>query len=154
MPVRKVQVARRLVAQEQRRVLCQRAGNGDPLLFPARQPAGKMIRAFRQAHLVEQLYGPRGDALGVALDQLQGELDILGGRERRNEVEELEDEPHPLAPVARQLAVREATEVLAVNFYLPVRRGIEATEQVEQRGLAGAARSENDQEFAGLRCRG
>ena len=88
-----IQVARRLVAQEQGRVLGERAGNGDALLLAARQPAGKMIGAFRQANLVEQFCGPRGDALGVPLDQFQGELDILGGREGRNEIEELKTNP-------------------------------------------------------------
>ena len=56
---RGVERARRLVGQQQRGPVGQRAGDRDALALPARQPRGQLTGALQHAEPVEQLAGPR-----------------------------------------------------------------------------------------------
>ncbi len=90
-----VEVARRLVGEQDRRVVGQRARQRDALLLAAGELRRIVMRAAGQADLVEQRAGPRR-GVGRARD-LHRHRDVLERRERRNEVEELEDEADLLA---------------------------------------------------------
>jgi len=50
-----IEIARRLVAEQQMRLADQCAGQGDALLLAARKLRGAMAKAIAQSHLVEQL---------------------------------------------------------------------------------------------------
>jgi hypothetical protein len=66
----RVQVARRLVGEQERRRAGQRARHGDPLLLAAGQPARLMRQARREADRSEQVLGaPRRCGLGHAGDE-------------------------------------------------------------------------------------
>ena len=56
MAGRRVEVAGRLVGQQQRRLVDQRARDGDALLLAARQLIRMMLRAVGQADRVERLH--------------------------------------------------------------------------------------------------
>ena len=49
-----IEARRRLVDQQQRRVLDQRARDAHALALPARQPVGALVDVVAQAHAVEQ----------------------------------------------------------------------------------------------------
>jgi hypothetical protein len=61
---------------------------------------------------------------------------ILDARERREQVEELEDEADLVAPDPGQLIVRQPGERLAVDADLPGGRAIEPADEVEERRFA------------------
>ena len=61
-----VEVRGGLVGEDQRGVEAERTGDGDALLLPARQVAGMVVRALRQADLLEQLDGAGAGFLRAA----------------------------------------------------------------------------------------
>jgi hypothetical protein len=67
----------------------------------------------------------------------QRQLDVVERRRPRQQVEALEDEADLLVPDHRELVLRHAGNVHAVEEVLAARRTIEAAEDVHQRGLAG-----------------
>ena len=82
-----------------------------------------------------------------------GKRDVLLGRERRQQVEELEDEADPPTTEDRDLVVAHAEMGGAVDRHLARRRLVEPTDQVQQRALARAARAHDGDELAPPRCR-
>ena len=79
---------------------------------------------------------------------MQRQADVLEARERRQQVEELEDEADLVAPDPRQVVVGQAAERFAVDADLAGGRAIEAADQVEQRRLAGAGRPDDRDHLA------
>ena len=95
-------------------------------------------RSERRARAVEHLPRPR-PPLGrrhAAIDHRQ--LDVLQGRQPRQQLEGLEDEAD--APVAelRQLVVAEGADVVAREAVVAFRGPVEAAQDVHQRRLARA----------------
>jgi hypothetical protein len=93
----------------------------------------------------------------LALDAgvVAGEHHVLGGGERRDQVEVLEDEAHPAGADLGPGVVREAGDVLAAEIELRggavVRvRGVEQAQDVHQGALAGAGRAHDRDHLAGL----
>src|SRR5690606_18670243 len=81
------------------------------------------------------------------LRQQQRQLDVALGRQYRQEVVELEDEADvPRAP-AREAGAAEAADCRAADVDRAARRRVEATQQVEQRGLARPRRAHERQEI-------
>src|SRR5436305_9538448 len=71
--------------------------------------------------------------------ELQGEEEVLLDGQRRDEVEELEDEADPLAAEEGPLPLGEGREGDAVDDHLARVRLVDARQQVEQGGLPRAA---------------
>jgi hypothetical protein len=71
------------------------------------------------------------------------QLDVLGGREHRQEKEALEDEPDALQPQRTSLRIGESRDVLPIEGEHASRWRIDAAEHVQQRGLAAAGWSAN-----------
>ena len=94
-PGRRVQVARRLVGQDDRRIVGERAGDRDALLLPAGQLRRIVVRAIGQADLLQQL--PRAGGGVAPAGNLHRHQHVLERGQRRHQVEELEDEPDLLA---------------------------------------------------------
>ena len=93
---RAVEVAGRLVGEDDLRAARQRAGDGDALLLAARQlvRAGA-CRRFDRPTVVDDVVDPR--AVGLAAGEVHRERDVLDRGQRRHEVERLEDEAEPIA---------------------------------------------------------
>ena len=104
---RRVEVARRLVGQQDRGAVDERARDGHALPLPARELVGPVRHAVAQPDRAERLGRPRA-ALGprdARVDERQ--LDVLEAVLARQQVERLEDEPDlPVADV-RERVVRE-----------------------------------------------
>ena len=94
-----VEGARRLVAQEQLRVLREGARDGNALLLAAGELRGEVVRALREPHLRKHVRRRQR----VAAD-LARQLHVLQRGEVLDQVVELEHEAHVVAAVPRQLA--------------------------------------------------
>src|SRR5258707_354166 len=69
-------------------------------------------------------------------------------RQRRQQVEELEDEADLVAADSREVVVGQPGERFAVDADLAGRGTVEAADQIEERRLAGAGRSDNREHLA------
>jgi hypothetical protein len=77
-----VQVARRLVGQNEKRLDHQGAGDGHALLLAAGEFVRAMLPAMRQSHAPEHLGRPLAGFVRSAAGDGQGQAHILLGRER------------------------------------------------------------------------
>ncbi len=149
----RVEVAGRLVGQQQRRLGDQRAGDRDALLLAARQLVGMVLRRDRSRPTAASARrGPVAPlrCLDDALARVeQRQLDVLERRGARQQVEALEHEADGLVADARQFVVRQRRDVAAVEQVTPGGRPIETAEDVHERRLAGARRSDDRDELAG-----
>ena len=101
--VDRVEVAGRLVGEDQRRLVDQRPGDAHPLLLAAGELARQVAQALPEAHPAQRLLGLA--AVGHAVDVLR-QHDVLQRGEIGDEMELLEDQAHRALAVARQLARR------------------------------------------------
>lgn len=136
-----VQVAGRLVGQQDGRVDRQRPRDCDALALASRKLVGQMIHPMRELHQVQQVLHSRLDLVPGPAAQMQGNRDVLQAGERWQEIEELKNETDLVAAYARQRIVGEAAEARAVDRDLAGGGMIEAADQVEQRRFPRAGRA-------------
>ena len=144
-----IEIAGRLVGQQDRRIDRQRSRDRHALALTARQLLGQMREAGGRAARASSSSVARSwtfDARPAA--EMQRQPDILQTRQRRQQVEELKDEPDLVAPHARQRIVGQTGERFAVDPDLAGRRTVEAANEVEQRGLPGARRPDDRHHLA------
>jgi hypothetical protein len=143
-----VEVSSRLVGPDEARRACEGACDGDALLLAARELRRPAVEPVAEADALQRLLrAPPGFALGDP-DQKQRQLDVLGRREDRDEVEGLEDEAHLGGAVAGSLGVRELVDRLAVDDYAAAIDLVEAGEAIQKRRLARAGGSHHGDELA------
>ena len=104
-----VEVAGRFVGEDDLGPTGQGTGHGDPLLLPT----GELARAMAEAALQADRLDHEAEPFLVRLPagQRHRELDVLDGREGRDEVEGLEDEPDTVAAQRGERLVAQAGEV-------------------------------------------
>jgi hypothetical protein len=144
----RIEVPRRLVAQQQRRPVHQRPRNRDALPLAAGEFAGQVRRPAAQSDVLEQFVG----SIRVVVRHLAaGELrqqDVFGGGALREQVVVLKDESDPRAAELGEQARIERERVDPVKRDGAARRPVERAEDVEQRALARAARPDDRQRLA------
>jgi hypothetical protein len=144
----RVEVAGRLVGEDDRRVGDDGPGDGDPLLLAAGQLPRLVPEAVAEAEPLEGLAGARlALAARDALVQ-QRRRDVLERRGPRQEVVGLEDEADRPAADRGEAVVGEAGDRRARELVLARRRPVEAAEDAHHRRLAGARGSEDGDELA------
>ena len=84
----------------------------------------------------------------VAAGKTKRQRDVLGGRERRQQVVGLEDEADAIAPELREPALAQALERDAVDGDAARGRPVEPGHDVHERRLAGARRAHDGDELA------
>jgi hypothetical protein len=124
----------------------ERARHGDALLLAARQLGGAVAQAVAQPDGVDQAGHPR--LVGLAAGDGQRQLDVLLGRQDRQQVEGLEDEADLVAAQVGELLVVELGELRAVQDDRAGRRPVESGEQVHERRLARARGAHDGGELA------
>ncbi len=92
---RAIEVTGRLVGQDDRRVVRERAGDRHALLFAAGELRRVVMPAAREAHIVDERAGAIARVGGAG--DLHGHEDVLERRQRRQQMEELEDDADLLA---------------------------------------------------------
>ena len=146
-----IEVAGRLVGQDQLRPAHDRPGHGQTAPLTGRKLRGIGVRAPAETRLLELELGA-GFGLRARqpqVGQLQRQRHILDRGPLRNQEVVLGDYPDP-APEGTCLAPAALVERDAVNPYLSRRRPQHAREQPEQAGLAGTGRAHQEDELAGM----
>jgi multidrug transporter EmrE-like cation transporter len=147
---RRIQVARGLVAEEQRGLADETACERDALLLAAAQLAGAVIRAMLEPDALQQLVGAAAAGAAIDAGEHEGERHVLPGGEPRAQMERLEHEAHRGGPEAGQLPLVERRQVASVDHEVAGRGPVETAEEIEERGLPGAGRTEDRDAVAGL----
>src|SRR3712207_1165859 len=145
----RVEVAGRLVGDEDRRLRDEGPCDRDALLLPAGELVGELLHLPAQPHKVEYLGDLRADGAPLLASDLHRVGDVLGGGLVREQLEVLEDAPD-VAPVAGYLAPGDRGEPRAVDVDGPSRGLYLLQDQAHHRGLAGAASSYQEDELAGI----
>ena len=87
---------------------------------------------------VKRARAPLAARQPAAAAQFQREQDVLQRGQRRDELEELEDDAHVASAPARERVLAAPAQLLPGEDDLPARRAVDAGQQVEQRRLAAA----------------
>ena len=143
----RIDVAGRLVGDEQFGPADHRAGDGDALLLAARQGRRAGAGAVGEADPGEHLPDRRLEILVLDPGDAQRQRDIVEGGKMRDQPEILEDDADPPAE-AGQAAARHGDDVLAEQADQAAARAQREIEQLQQRGLAGARRAGEEIEAA------
>ena len=121
----------------------QGAGDGDPLALPAGEVLGPAAGALRQPYALEQLGGVAPAGGVEAAVELERQEEVLEDRQRRHQVELLEDKAQPPAAEVRAPGLAEAAELLPGDAQPAGVWRLHGADEVEQRRLAGAARADD-----------
>ena len=89
-----IEIAGRFVCENNFRIVHQRAGDGDALLFAAGKFVRSMFQPFAEAHAVEQLPGAGVRLLGVGAGHAGGEEDVFQCAQFRQKMVGLKNEAH------------------------------------------------------------
>ena len=117
-----VEVAGRLVGQQDGRPVHQRAGDGDALALAAGQLVGPVMDPVGQADVAQGLQRHLPPFLGGHAGVDQGQLDVAQRVGARQQVEGLEDEADLLVADLRQLVVVHLAHLDAVQLVLAAGR--------------------------------
>ena len=149
-PGLRVEVAGRLVGEHDPGLDDERTRDRDALLLAAGELARQVTGAVGEPDLGEQRL--RALAQLVALDpgRREPELDVLERRQRRDQVELLEDEAEGAQPQLCEIVVAQLREVAALEEDAAAGRPVERAQQLQQRRLARSARALERDELAGL----
>jgi hypothetical protein len=143
-----VEVSRRLVAEQERRVGHDGAGDGDALLLPARQLPRLVRRAVGDPDDVERGLHPLLALRPGQRGEQQRQLHVAERRENGDEVVHLEDEPHVAGAPRGELGAAQAADLVTSHGDAARSRDVKAAHQVEERALPRAARTHEGDEIA------
>ena len=143
----RVEVAGRLIGDDHRRIVDERAGNGHTLLLAAgqlvRQTAALVLQPDQLQHIGHALF----DLLRRCADDAHGERDVLIDRLVLNEAEVLENNAERAAHIGDGRAL-DGLELIAVNQHRAGRRFELRRQQLDDGRLAGAGRTDQKHELA------
>ena len=143
-----VELAGRLIGEQQERPVRQGAGDCHPLLLAAGQLVRPMPGTVTEADHLEEL-GDAGIAGGrLGADESQRHLDVLRCGQDRNEAEGLEDEGDRPAPDLDEIVLGHRRDLLAMDDDAAARRSVEAPDEVQQRRLAAPGTAPNREQLA------
>jgi len=119
-----------------------------PLLLAAGELPGIMVLSPRQPDDPQRRQHVLAPLSARQVGQEQRQLDVLEGRQHRDEVVELEDEADVVGPPAGDPRVGEHPQVLIVDDHAAPGGPVEPGDQVEQGGLARARGAHQGEVFA------
>ena len=142
-----VELAGRLIGQQQPRPVRERGAERDPLLLAAGELRGPGAELLAETDAAQQLLGARSPVAALGAET---EPDQLARAQfwRQRLLVVLIEVADNLAPVARAAASTERAQVLAKDSDRPGRGQVEPGEDAQERGLARAARAEHSQDLA------
>src|SRR5262249_37610364 len=128
--------ARRLIGEEQLRIVGKCSGNCDPLLFPTRELRWVMMASLVETHFIEQRLSPPRCSGGSSYFNRHD--DVLEGGERRNQMKRLKYESDLSSPEAREFILAHPRNVLPIDKDLTRSRCVQSGNQPEERRLPTA----------------
>src|SRR6478735_6726686 len=143
----RVEVAGRLVGEDDPRPAGERSGDRNALLLTAGELVGLVLEAIGEADGGDHRVVPLG--VGLAAGDRHREGDVLLRGQRRHQVEGLEDEADLVAAQPGEGLVLEPGQVLLTDEDRARVGGVERRAAVHQRGLARAARAHHRRELTG-----
>jgi hypothetical protein len=143
-----IEVAGGLVAQQQAGARDDGARDGHPLLLAAGHHLRPMSQAVRQPDQLEGRARACPALGGARAAEREGQRHVVERAQHRDQVVELEHEADAAGAPVGELGVRHAVERPAVDAHLAGVGPVEAAHQVEQAGLARAARPHDGDELA------
>src|ERR1051325_2868541 len=143
-----IEVACRLVGQEDGGIVDQRAGDGNALALAAGKFVGFVMDAVGQPDAGERVEGDLPAAIGRQAGIDQRELDIAQRVRARQQVERLKDEADFLIANLGEVVVIHLADLNAVEFVLAGSGRIQAADQVHQGGFARTGRSHDREVLA------
>src|SRR3990170_1791550 len=138
MAVARLRVRRRLVCEDQRRIVDDRAGDCYTLLLPAGELLRREPQPVAKTELSQQRRGFLACSFATDTSQLCGNGDVVLDVQGREQVEILKDEPKVAKTHIRKLAFREGAQLQAVEHDRALRRLEQPAQHQEERRLAGA----------------
>ena len=143
--VTRVEVAGRLVGQQQCRPADHRPGDRDPLLLADGKLSGFLVGEIGQSPTFPPHFDLPVEGL---LANLQRQRYVSSGTDRRQQVEPLKDKADRLPPQSRALTVRKPQRLAASDVNTGgLRRRHHQAQDVQQRRLAAARRPHDAQEL-------
>jgi hypothetical protein len=142
-----VQIAGGLVRQEQRWSGCEGSRQGDSLLLASGQLRWEVMRAIRQADLIEERVSST-TRIGCA-GEVEREHHVFAGCEIREELKALEHEADLVAAHESQAILIHRLEGLAVDAHATLGWAIQAGDQAEEGGLPAPRWAEYGGELSG-----
>jgi hypothetical protein len=132
----RVEVASRLVGQEQIGPQDERTRNRDTLLLPARQLCWIPFFSARQSDRTEKTSHVQSPGRRRVTDVQEREIDVLSHLQERQEVETLEHKAQATIPEGRPATLWPGGDVLAVQLAEPAVLSIQTSEHIQQRRFA------------------
>ena len=140
-----IEIPRRLVSQQDGRVVCERTRDRDALTLSAGEGRRIAANALAQPDLDEQL-ARTPFPVGARPHPQHRDLNVLDRAQRRDEVVELEDERNGPRAIAR--GVVQTRDVQPVDDDRPRIRAVERADEIEERALPAAGWSRQRDELA------
>lgn len=147
-----IERARRLICEDDVGTRREDARDRDALLLPSRQLSGKMPAAVGQTDGLQCAVD--SCALHATARKAQRERDVLTRTERRDQVVLLEHEAHAFAAHGGQAPAAHPGDFLPRDANGPAVDRFEPREAVQERGLAGSARTDDGDHLASFDSEG
>ena len=142
-----IEIAGRLVGEDELRIVDERARDGDPLLLASRQFLGQGVHAVLQTDPLEHLKRLSMLHRLRHAEHAHDERDVLKDGESRDQSKILKDETDRSA-VALDLRGGQLAEVAPAHAQPPLARQIFTQQQPEKRRLARSARTSQKKKLA------
>src|SRR5690606_5155278 len=150
VPTTGIEIRRRLVGEDQRRIVDQRPGDGHALALATRELFGVVILAITESQPFQKLVGPGTPRLVVLAGQIVDDVHLVTRTQERDEVAGLQHEPDlPQAQTGHLLAVQ-GSHIDAVDVHLPTGGLQQRPCDGEHRRLAGSGRPDDRDELPGI----
>jgi hypothetical protein len=134
----RIEIASRLVGEDQRGAMDDGAGDGDALHLAAGKLVREMCAAIAESDLLQHLSHARFDLAARHVRQRQRKGDVLEDVQRGDEIEELEDVADGPAPYHRQPRFVEDGGLDLVEQHPPRGWLVDGAHQVQQRRFTAA----------------
>ena len=149
-----VEVAGGFVGKDDGRLIDQGTGERDALLLTAAEFIGAMVEALVDAEQLGDVAEVLGVADGGVAGNVKSDADVVTRGERGQEIEFLKDETDLLATEVGTLGVCGMGKVGAIDQHASGVCLCQASEDVEESGLAAARWANNAEEFSALHFKG
>ena len=139
-----IEIAGGLIGQQQRRFMDQGARQRHALLFTPGEHIHGRMQPIAQAHALAASRGCAPRLRRAHAVQRQHQAHVLLHIQRGQQIEELVDEADLAAPEQRALRLAQGAQVLSVKDHPSGVGPIDAADEIEQGGFAGAAAADDD----------